>query len=253
MRKLSKPWSPNDVSPEGQTSRTFAEAEASFLQQLPGATNQTSFARSEFDRLDKRKVRAVMIVEQSALCVYCERRVEEVKPSPPIDHWRPLSENHDKALHWKNLYLSCDSTDSCDVCKGGRSLKWEDTDDDLPWPCDFDYSRHVGFTSLGEIYVRTDTGLSEPLRRSLRLALEDQQDGNVLKASILNLNSPGLVAARAAAIDQERFKLNREFPEQTAPQMERARAALKLNREQVKEPFVSVRIAWLNRQLGKGK
>ena len=87
MRKLSKPWPPADVSPTGQQQRSFAQAENAYRAALPDEVAPVTFARSEFDRLEKTKLRAVMYVEQRSLCIFCERRIEEVSPLPRIDHW----------------------------------------------------------------------------------------------------------------------------------------------------------------------
>lgn len=107
MRGFSKPWPPADISPDGQPQRSLADAEQAFLVDLQNAPNRTAFARRAFDGLEKGKLRVAMYREQRSLCVYCERRVEERFPFPPIDHWRPVSRNPELALHWKNLHLSC--------------------------------------------------------------------------------------------------------------------------------------------------
>lgn len=107
MRRVSKPWPPANVSPDGQEACTCARAEQDYLAALPTARDRTAFARGQFDRLDKAKLREVMYQEQRSICIYCERGIEEGHPAPRIDHWKPLSGNHDHALCWKNLYLSC--------------------------------------------------------------------------------------------------------------------------------------------------
>ena len=253
MRRLSKPWPPADVSPEGREQCSFADAERRYLEALPGSTDPASFARSEFDRLEKRKLRAVMYEEQRYLCAYREREIYEGGPLPRIDHWRPLSRNHGFALHWKNLYLSCSSTETCDGAKGDRSLKWDDGDPDLPWPTDFDYERHVGFTSRGEIYVRNDTGMNDVTRRALELAVDNHQVGTCKQESVLNLNHPALVAARAAAIDSERVRMEREFKGKTATPADRQRREDTLMREDRQKPFISIRVSWLRRIMGRGR
>ncbi len=253
MRKLSKPWPPADVSPDGQAARSFSDAESEYLAELPNAANRTEFARSEFDRIEKAKLRQVMYREQKSLCVFCERRVAEGHPAPRIDHWRPLSANHGLAIHWENLCLSCPTPETCDVAKGESSLRWDDTDPDLPWPTQFDYERHLGFTSRGEIYVRNDTGLNEATRRALELAIDDQADGSRTRPAILNLNHPAQVAARAAAMDSERTRINRDFSSRTATLQDRQSRANSMLRQNPLEPFISIRVCWLRRNMGKGK
>jgi uncharacterized protein (TIGR02646 family) len=233
--------------------RSFADAEASYLAELRGAASKTEFARSEFDRLDKKKLRAVMYDEQGSLCAYCERTIGESDPNPRIDHWKPLSLNHSEAIHWKNLYLSCPSRETCDDAKGNRPLKWDENDADLPWPADFDYERHVGFTSRGEMYVRNDTGLTETVRKALKLAIEDQFDGNEIRPALLNLNHPSLVAARAAALDSERMRLKKQFRGRTAKMEDRQQRVEDLTSANTLSSFISIRVAWLQKRLGKGR
>jgi len=253
MRRVSKPWPPADVSPDGQAARSFVHAEQDYLASLPTEHDQTAFARSRFDQLDKTKLRAVMYHEQRSICVYCERRIQAGHPPPRIDHWRPLSRDHQQALCWKNLYLSCPTAGTCDDAKGGRPLKWDEAHTDLPWPVEFAYEDALGFTSRGEIYVRSDAPLDEARRRALELALDDRPDGDRSRAAILNLNHPTLVAARAAALDSERTRLQQDFEGRTASRDERGERANDLVAGDPLPPFVSIRAAWLRRMLGRGR
>jgi len=253
MRRVSKPWPPANVSPDGQEARTCALAEQDYLAALPAAQDRTAFARSRFDQLDKVKLRAVMYREQRSICIYCERSIEEGHPAPRIDHWRPLSSNHDHALCWRNLHLSCPTPGTCDDAKGQRPLKWGDGDPDLPWPVEFAYEDVLGFTSRGEIYVRSDTNLDSRHRSALQLAIDDREDGNRRRAAILNLNHPTLVAARAAALDSERTRLQREFEASTASRDDRAERANALVAGDPLPQFVSVRVAWLRKTIGRGR
>lgn len=249
MRKLSKPWPPPNISPDGQVPGSLVEAEQQFLAELPTAADKAAFARSRYEALDKPKLRAVMYREQSSICAYCERRIEEAQPVPRIDHWRPLSANPELALLWKNLYLSCATKETCDSAKGSRELRCDPADEVLPWPTDQRYERMVGFSSLGEIYVRSDVGLDPARRRSLRLAIGD---GVSSKESILNLNHPALVAARQAALDSERGALAKAFPNRRAPSADRKRRARQLLRQRSLPQFISIRVRWLRRTLGQG-
>jgi uncharacterized protein (TIGR02646 family) len=253
MRRIPKPWPPADVSPEGQQQRRLVDAEREYLKALPNQAERTAFARSEFDRLNKAKLREVMYQEQRSICVFCERRVEESYPEPRIDHWKPLSGDHPLALHWKNLYLSCPAVETCDEAKGDNSLRCEENDSDLPWPADFAYEDILGFTSGGKIYVRTNVNIDDSVRRALALAIDAQPQANGFQPSILNLNHKVLVAARIAAIDGQRELIAKEFVGQhatTADREQRATALLQMNPFL---PFVSVRVAWLRKTLGRGQ
>ena len=165
MRGIAKPYPPDDVYPDGPASTSLGDAENDYLMslnRLSAGRDPVSFARSEFDnRLKKSKLRREMYREQGSLCVYCERKIAEKLPVPRIDHWCPLSCNPELAFHWQNLYLSCPLVETCDSAKGNRRLRWDNADDDLPWPSEFPYEDVVGFTSRGEIYVRLDAELSE--------------------------------------------------------------------------------------------
>lgn len=253
MRALRKPWPPADVSPDGQETRTWRQAEEQFLVGLATAADRSAYARTTFDSMEKRKLRAVMYREQGGLCVYCERRVSEGQPTPRIDHWRPLNAAPHLALHWRNLHLSCASDSTCDVLKHERPLRDAATDSDLPWPVDHAYERCVGFTSIGEVYVRSDAPLDETQRRALVHALGVPHDDNVKDNGVLNLNHPKLVAARIAALDSERTKLQRQHNGKTATREEREARKAALLGEQPLQEFVSIRARWLDRSLGKAR
>lgn len=254
MRGILKSRPPRDVYPDGHASASLRDAENAYLTMLPGESNQASFARSEFDRLDKKKLRHVMYREQRSLCIYCEREIGEGHPPSRIDHWRPLSRNPALALHWKNLYLSCTNPETCDSAKGDRPLRWDDADPDMPWPVDFRYEDVVGFTSFGEIYVRSDVAwLPDVVRRALELAIADRADGTRVRRSIVNLNDPALVKARVAAVRGERRRMEKDFKNRAATRVEREeRAARLLGKDRLPE-FVSIRVAWLRKPRGRGR
>ena len=253
MRSVTKPWPPGDVYPGGQARTSLRVAENAYLAAVQRMLNRRTFARSEFDRLDKRKLRREMYREQRSLCIYCEREIAEGHPQPRIDHWRPLRDVPELALHWKNLYLSCHSEETCDSAKGDRPLRRNDADPHMPWPVDLRYEDVVGFTRRAEIYVRLDVPLPDATRRALKLAIADRRDGGRVRHAIANLNHPALVAARAAALDEERIRLEREFRNTTATRDQReARASQLLGRRQLPE-FASIRVAWLRKRLGRGR
>ena len=253
MRAISKPCPPRDVYPDGHETTSLREAEDGFLAALAEARDQVAFARSEFDQLAKQKLRVVMYREQRSLCVYCERRVAESYPPPRIDHWRTLSIEPRCALHWKNLYLSCNSPETCDSAKGEFPLRWDANDPHMPWPVELRYEDVVGFTSRGEIYVRSDFPLPDATRRALELAISDRPDGARIRRSIVNLNHPALVEARAAAVDGELMRLQRDFRNRTATNDEREELAAERLGRNPRPTFVSIRVALLRKTLGRGR
>jgi len=118
---------------------------------------------------------------------------------------------------------------------------------------DLQYQDLVGFTSRGDIYVRRDVMLEDATRRALELAIADCPDRGRLRLAILNLNHPALVAARAAALDSERARLERDFEDSTASRDEREQRADQMLAGRPLPPFVSIRVAWLRKRLGRGR
>ena len=248
MRGISKPEPPQDVYPDGQAQASLYQAEEAYLAELPAAPNQARFARAEYQALDKRKLRAVLYREQRALCIFCERRVAEGYPSPRIDHWYPLNANRRLALHWKNLYLSCPKPETCDSAKASHPFRWDNGD--MPWPVAFPYQDLVGFSTRGEIYVRSDVTLPDGIRQALQLAVEDHTDGDQVRPGIVNLNDPALVKARVAAVRGERRRMEQSLENGTATDDEREERAARLLDSRPLPEFVSIRVAWLRKTLG---
>ena len=253
MRGIRKPWPPADVSPDGQATRSMRQAAMDFQASLAGATNQPEHARACFDALDKGKLRAVLYREQRYVCIYCERQLGEETETPPIEHWRALNKAPQDALSWENLYLSCPTRDTCDGAKGGEWLAWESADAPLPWPTEVVYESWFGFTSGGEMYVRSEAPLTPGQLRALELAVTNRDDEGQRRRSILNLNHSALIEARKAVIDSERSRIEREYPDRRAPEVARRARAASLLQEVRYPAFVSVRVAWLERALGKGR
>jgi len=253
MRRIRKSQPPRDVSPMGQKSRTLIEAEREFLQHLPTSPDKVIFARFSYNALDKKKLRAVMYLEQGGLCIFCERRVREGTTAPHIDHWRPLSHSPELALRWQNLYLSCYFKQTCDSRKKNTPLRSDQHEAELPFPVDVEYQRCVGFTSYGEVYVRADAPLPEGQRDALARALGVVHHRTMRDNGILNLNHPALVKARAAAIDGEKLRLEKKYKGRTASPKDREQEAQNLLQQREMDEFVSIRVRWLDRSLGKAK
>lgn len=111
----------------------------------------------------------------------------------------------------------------------------------------------IAIAEIRKIYVRSGTNLDNARRKALELAIDDRQDGDRKRAAILNLNHPTLVAARAAALDSERTRLQKEFETRTASRDDRAERASGLVAGNPLPQFVSIRVAWLKKTLGKGR
>ena len=256
MRGISKPWPPRDVRPDGQEPESLREAETAFLAALPEAANVTARARGRKKNqkpLKKPKLRVVMYREQGSLCIFCERRIAEGHPAPRIDHWYPLSREPERALQWKNLYLSCSKPETCDTAKADDPFRWDDSESRMPWPVDLRYEDVVGFSTRGEIYVRSDVTLPAAVRRALELAIEDRTDGGRAKRGIVKLNDPALLKARVAAVRGERRRMEKELKNRPATFDEREERASRLLGRLPLPEFVSIRVAWLRRRLGQGR
>jgi uncharacterized protein (TIGR02646 family) len=194
--------------------------------------------------MHKIELRRFLLVEQRGLCVFCECEISESFPPPSIDHWNPIHRCSHDALNWRNLHLSCRRTNTCDDRKKNSELE-------LPWPSLFEYEAVFGFTSGGNIYLRNDVELEYHRRQALELVLDDYPLGRAIRKSTLNLNSPALREARAAAIEDEEQALQDEhgiagpFPQANLD----ARAAFHLGSTSY-PGFISIRLAWLAGTLG---
>ena len=115
---------------------------------------------------------------------------------------------------------------------------------------DLRYEDVVGFTTRGEIYVRSDATLPDAIRHAVELAIADHTEGDRMRRSIVNLNDPALVKARVAAVRGERKRMERDYRNRTATRDQREeRASQLLGRDQLPE-FVSIRVAWLRKDAG---
>ena len=103
------------------------------------------------------------------------------------------------------------------------------------------------------MYVRDDVHVDEETRRALELAIDDRQHGGRQRRAILNLNHPTLVVARREALDSERRQMEKDFENRTATRDEREERASQLLRRDQLPAFVSIRVAWLRKSLGRGR
>ncbi len=256
MRRVSKPWPPKNVARDDRDPRSLRQAEDEHLDTLRilrEPTARSQHARTNFDNLDKRKLREVLQREQGALCIYCERPVGSDGWTATIDHWRPLRAYPEYALRWENLYLSCTNPYTCDKAKQDRPLCWANGDPNLPWPTDFEYENIVAFSRSGHICVRENANLDDATRKAVELVLSDCLDGSRTRSSLLNLNHHSLVAGRRAALDSEREQLARDFKGRTASRQDREERARQILGKLPLPAFVSIRIAWLRDRLRKAE
>jgi uncharacterized protein (TIGR02646 family) len=265
MRRVDKRWPPSSIV--ARPHQTLSEAEADFLTALLSESNPGEYARGRFDELDKKGLRQEFYQEQHGLCIYCEATLSsdlccqelKEKPSLPIEHWQPLSLVPEKAFHWKNLYLSCCTPDTCDGSKADIPLNFTETTP-LPWPCTFEYQTVLAYDREGRIYVKATSSLSLEEREHLEKAIGAWVDPVTSKppkpgspGNVLNLNHPELCRARRKALDQLRVLMERRFPNHHASLAQRKALAQELLQQFPLLSFISVRVAWLENELGKGK
>ena len=103
------------------------------------------------------------------------------------------------------------------------------------------------------MYVRNDVNIGEATRNALTIAIDDSRHDGKRRRAILNLNHPTLAAARRAALDSERTRLDRDFRKRTVSRDVRAARATQLLGRASRPAFVSIRVAWLRKALGKGR
>ena len=229
MRRVSKGPLPVNVSPPDRPARSLVQAQhdlASGLRELAPTANAAEHARrTHVDALHKPTLTAALQSEQRGICVYCEGRPRPEEST--VEHWVALSRDPARALEWKNLYLSCAVTDSCDKRKANRSMGL------LPLPCECRYEDHVGFTSGGEIYAKEG-----PYREALDAVL-----GTPTDPKVLNLNGRTQRAARAAAMDQLRQQLLGTG--RSLPLEQRQAVAERLLARNPLPAYVGAQVAWV--------
>ena len=234
------------------TPATF-DCRADYSKALPKARDQASFARSQFNQLEKRKLRVVMYREQRSLCIYCERRVAEGYPPPRIDHWYPLIPRSRARPPLGQPLSALPVVGDLRLGEARPSLSVRRRRCHVPWPVDLLYEDVVGVTSRGKVYVRADAALPEATRRALDLAIADHPDGARVQRGIINLNHPGLIKARAAALHGERKRMERDLRNRTATREQREERATQLLDQEPRPEFVGIRVAWLRKRLGRGR
>ena len=68
----------------------------------------TGVVRDKFNSLSKEPIRLSLLEEQSGLCAYCMRKLENKGKTTHIEHWYPLSKDKERALDYNNMLAVCD-------------------------------------------------------------------------------------------------------------------------------------------------
>lgn len=133
----------------------------------------TQAIRGKFDELSKEPIRQKLLEEQSGLCAYCMRRIENNGRTTHIEHWYPLSKDKEQALDYKNMLAVCDGGANyqgnakkilcCDAFKG-------DEEELTISPLNIQHMQKIIYDAEG--YIKTkphDMVLERDINESLRL------------------------------------------------------------------------------------
>lgn len=170
----------------------------------------TKAIRNKFEELSKEPIRRSLLEEQSGLCAYCMRRIENNGRTTHIEHWYPLSKDKERALDYGNMLAVCDGGANChgnekkilccDAFKGdNKELRIS--------PLNAQHMQKIVYNKDG--YIKTkpfDGALEKDINEGLRL------NGLWKKGKFIADTSTGLVKGRRDTYKQyERFikKLDR--------------------------------------------
>lgn len=98
---------------------------------------------------DKTAIRQSLYTMQQHRCAYCEKSLPEDKACH-IEHFRQRSRHPQGTFTWDNLYLSCNTTNTCGKHKDNQHY----TPADLIDPCTDDPDDYLRFYSDGSIRPR---------------------------------------------------------------------------------------------------
>lgn len=131
---------------------------------------------------DKTAIRQSLYTMQQHRCAYCEKSLLEDKPCH-IEHFRQRSCHPQGTFTWDNLYLSCNTTNTCGKYKDQQSYHWQDLID----PCTDDPDDYLRFYSDGNIRPRKNLSPSEQKRAKETIR-------------VFNLNEQALQATRKSEL-----------------------------------------------------
>lgn len=193
----------------------------------------------DFPEAPKQKLRESLVAEQRGLCCYCMSSISASSSAMKIEHWLPQrgpSGRADQELVYTNLLAACPGGQDhpprhCDTLKGSRALRYNPAD----------LLRQIE----NIIDYRLDGTISS-----------QDADFNGELGEVLGLNIPKLMNSRKGTLDGilDWWRLEqgkRQGAEAAVPKdvIERKRAKLLSQTLANLEPFVQVRIWWLDQRL----
>lgn len=131
---------------------------------------------------DKAAIRQSLYAMQQHRCAYCEKSLPKDKACH-IEHFRQRSCHPQGTFTWDNLYLSCNTTNTCGKYKDQQSYHWQDLID----PCTDDPDDYLRFYSDGSIRPRKNLLPSEQKRAKETIR-------------VFNLNEQALQATRKSEL-----------------------------------------------------
>lgn len=131
---------------------------------------------------DKTEIRQSLYTMQQHRCAYCEKALPENKPCH-IEHFRQRSRYPQGTFQWSNLYLSCNTQNTC----GKHKDKQQYTPTDLIDPCADDPDDYLRFYSDGSIRPRKKLPQQEQKRAEETIR-------------VFNLNEQALQAIRKSEL-----------------------------------------------------
>jgi uncharacterized protein (TIGR02646 family) len=190
----------------------------------------------DFPEAPKQKLRESLVVEQRGLCCYCMSSISASNSAMKIEHWLPQSgpSGRDQELVYANLLAACPGGQDhpprhCDTLKGPHALKYN--------PADLQC----------KVETLIDYGLDGTI------SSQDAEFNGQL-GKVLGLNISKLVNSRKGTLDgildwwriEQGRRQGAAVPKDV---IERKRAKLLSQTLANLEPFVQVRIWWLDQRL----
>ncbi len=146
------------------------------------------------------KLRAdILLEEQSLLCAYCEKEIDDLPENSNIDHFKTRDRFPEETLNYNNLLVSCNSKFHCSHTKDNFGLKREDyvkiVNPVLENPENF-----FEYSWAGDILIREDLNLQDFEKAEFTI-------------QIFKLDSKSLTEERKKIANALSFSMKYEFPD----------------------------------------
>jgi uncharacterized protein (TIGR02646 family) len=182
------------------------------------------------------ELRASLVAEQRGLCCYCMCRISMDASAMKIEHWQSKSRYPSQQLVYANLLAAClggqgRADKHCDTRKGNRDLKFNPAD------------------PLCAIESRISYGLDGTIASPADAEFSGQL-GDVLGLNIAELinSRKGILTGLADWLRHEKAKRQGPVPKAV---IKRMRDKLLSQTHDDLEPFVQVKIWWLEHRLAR--